>query len=1276
MKVKPILNPLDGEGVIAVDPPLKPNFEADWRRRLNLYNGRSLSDTALTLEQDGRAGRLATRGQMVSAGVVSGLEIDVERVAHTPTPDDPRTEIFFYKINAGFGLAATGEDVILPRKLQVDSDATRVYATTTLLAGEAPGVITPHEAPPARRALEARTLGPRLGDLSAEARALLPLAGILVLQPVVAEVAVGIDDTDPCEQDPQNFAFEDWELIDGARLVLYAWPREWVPLPDPDSRWRNRLAYTIFGAEANLALDELLPWEDIGVPIALVGFSNELKPVFTDRFSVVRSGGKPKRRTPLIDSSGSVFLWQARLQQFAEQITDPRLSATTPIRQIASQFRHLPPAGLLTRPSVEFIFSEDPNVDSLARDHFFPSNYTVEGVPVPIEQLDAAIEASAALTPFDTFTGDQVQLLVPVPEIWYEPQLLKKERVAPAFQEAIDRFTERQTELLHRRKDVRAKADAIGKGITSRLPVYTDPDPDGTITLNPVEDEFGTRLASADPDSPRVVTAIEDLKTTLRGQGAFLNSEVDKLDDLGLEPFIRYLDDKASRADDLIDFGFLTTQSDIYRVRQQMLGNTAGTRLATSPALASIAKGESALATRESLRAFTQQLRSQPPPTTPSGLSGAQETGPTFEAVSGAGAVEMSSAGRELAGAGLSLAGPLIAAQPLIGLQPLEISQPAMTASQAVSIAASGTSQLFQEVSFRRDHVLEQSPIIGEFIDFRTVAIAARLQEPESAESRRFAVSSKHEVVSSLTILDLSIDDIEVPGVVDTQAPGPTRPNVTFGRIKDPAHRARILGEILNGVHDPVPANADEAAYFSVAVRALDHTIGILRKVEGRVQSYRIALAVCRTTLNDVRVLSAKAAKRLQELEDGLAETRHDLAVATALLVEERGRVSAINDRRRLVIEKHVSFFAYRRPRTADLLADVPVRALEPGLTEAPVPACLGREVEVRRELRAMVELLRQVPIKWLVQVHPLLDKLDRLDILRETVQTSVARAQLQLQPATASTGLLTRAIDSVLTAQHAVITKQRVGIANLNLGEFFGQNWKVMRERARDAVSLASLIEAGHGRSDVAAQATRELNDITHVASCLYEMFGDVLPAIRLDWAERLSQFDEPVNLRNLSSLPHWGDKGSDGEDLIPFLDRRQMQILADWIYQRVDPAQPEAVALIDDVVRVSILLASHAPVNQIVSGHVTRPTTVTRGGRVELRAGDASKVRVGMHVLMYSGTEVVARGRVNDLSAAHVTAEVVHTVSASVSLAENARVEFGDPDSFDRAAIKVLRR
>lgn len=1350
MKVSRILNSLAGERVIGVDPAMKPNFEADWRRRLNLYTGRSLSDTALTIEQEGRAGRLATRGQMVSHGVVSRLELETHSEQVLDRETGTVTTAFFYQVAAGMGIAASGEDVLVTRPLQIDVLNVRIYAPTRIveaiesrveeggggrparpgLVEERGGLLRLREAIErlalgdeiARRSLrafEARTLGPPLRALiGKEVNNTVPRAGILLLQPVVAEVVGEFDDDDPCEQDPQNFAFEDWGLVDGARLVLYIWPTELSPLPASDAQMRNNLAYIIFDEERSYGPEQLLPWEEIGVPLGLVGFDNEWRPSFVDRYSVVRAGGKPKRRSLLVPGSGNAFLWQARVQQFAEQITDPA-NKDVPIAGLSAQFHFLPPMGLLPKNAVDFIFTDDLTTETTAHNHFFPAGYDIEAVPVPMEQLDIAMEASAPLAPFDATAIDQVQVLVPVPEIWYEPELLKKKLVSEEFQKAITKFTEDETQWKLRRKDVRKKASLLIKTATGKTPEYADPDPpEENVTLDPPEENFGTEVPADSPAAPRVISEYEKLKTGLRGMGPAIASEVAKLDEKGLRPFIDYLQGLINSANDKIDFGFLNVQTDIYRIRQQVLGNTAGTRLATSPTLAGIAKGDSAIATRENIRDFAKRVKVEAEPgiAGPAGDTGEiTATGTTLLAgISGSGGGELFVAGAKirseetqssLAGGftlgGSRLSGTGVTATELltgIKIGGTGLKKERATISQMLSEQASiGSSVLFTPKPTTSVDVIEQSAIVGEFIDFRTVTVAARLEQPESAESRNYAVSEKHQVISGLVGLEMNLDGIEIPGV--RAEPGNSQsPNVTFDRLRDVAVRNRVLGEILSNVHDPVPRDADEGANFSVGVRALDHTIGVLRKVEGRVQLYRRAVDLCRNSLAILQGLINQANLRLKAIEDGLAEARHDLTVARALFAEEQARVKAINDRRRLIIAEQVRFLAYQRPRVADLLVSTPMRSLEPGLAEAPIPACLGRDAEIPPDLRAMVELLREVPVKWLVYVHPLIDKLDRIETLQETVKSAKIRAQIQYptkqaqiaRQVKASTGFFSQAIDTVFTAQQAVVAEQRMQMAQLDLDLFVENKWQLIRDRAKESISLGDLIDAGHGRSDVAQQTTRELNDISHVAACLYKMFGEVLPAIRLDWAERLSQYDTPVNLRNLSSLPRWGDKGTDGEDLIAFVDRRQMQTLVDWLYQRVDPRQPEAVSLINDLVRICILLASHAPVKQIIAGHVPRPTTVKKGGRVELAAVDLSKVRVGMQVLMHSGDDVVTTGIVDDLTDGKAAARVVdifnknepaagggagQAAEKSVRLDENTRVEFAEPDAFDRGAIAIYK-
>jgi hypothetical protein len=170
------------------------------------------------------------------------------------------------------------------------------------------------------------------------------------------------------------------------------------------------------------------------------------------------------------------------------------------------------------------------------------------------------------------------------------------------------------------------------------------------------------------------------------------------------------------------------------------------------------------------------------------------------------------------------------------------------------------------------------------------------------------------------------------------------------------------------------------------------------------------------------------------------------------------------------------------------------------------------------------------------------------------------------------------------------------------------------------------------------------------------------VLPSIRLDWAETLSQFDEAPTLRRLSALVRWGE--------IPYIDRYQMQSFVDWLFSRINAVEPRAESLMNDVVRMCLLLASHAPVGRIIAGRLPRPVTVRPGVRIPLTAFDPSKLRVGMEALVYRQSTVVARAVIEDIGASEIAARVVHTAQPQVDLDVNVRVQFGAATTLSRAA------
>lgn len=1197
MIVTPIHDPLAGERLLAVDPPMAQSAETV-HRRLNFFTGRALSDVALTIEQQWSGGRLALRGQMVSPGIVNGLEASLEgETLH---------------VQAGMGIAASGEDVILPRAMETTLRTVIVDGGAALVGGAAAGTWTL--------------------DALLAAGAVLPPAAVLTLQPASAELVGEFDPADQCERDPRNEAFEDWQRVDASRLVLVPWPAESIPLPAAGDRWRNRLAYAVFEAERQLAPDAVLPWDEVGVPLALIGFDAAFTPLFIDRYSVVRAGGRARSRTSVLSGAGAPVLWQARIQQFAEQLNDA-VDGGRSIAQAAADFRYLPPVGLLPTSAAEA---------RLGRVHFFPATWSVDAVPVPLEQLDLVVRATASLREFDTFTTDDVRVVIPVPQVWYEPRLLVTEVVDPEFQQTLDRFIAERAEWLARRADVRDKASAITRAITGTPLAFPTPDPDAlepdeTVApgpLTPAEDTFSTATREA-AGGTVVLEAVPlaDLRTQLQQAPPLAADEIAQLDARGVTSFIDFLQDKVDRANDKIDFGFLRAQTDIYRVRQLVLGATEATRLATSPALASIAKGETATASREDLATLFKNLKTGVAPTVIAGGSDASEN--------------VRAASRVIGVAGVEAAAPRTAAR-IVG--------EAATAERLAGALAARTPSA--------GDIEDQGELVGGRIIDRNVTIAQRLQAPFVVEAKGYTVATKADTVTALGEIDLAIDDLAIPGFRDANGAETT---LTVGALKQRG-LGTVAGELLGGQHDPNPANAtDEAGFLTAGVRAIDNSISILRLLEGRVARYKRAIEAARKTLAALNELAAKVNARLAVITSELAESRQDVSVARALLAEETARVTAINDRRDRILTEHVTFLAYHRSRTAEARLDVPARDLDPGVFESPVPACLARALSPPPELGAFLDLLRESPVKWFTHVHPLLVRLDRLDVLHATVQAATIRAAVITSPVAAAqtasgAGLLGQAIARTFSAQQEVVSRLRVATAQFDVGLLAGQSWTASRDRARDVLSLGDLIAVGHGRPDLSQQVAQEVDTIGHVAACLYGAFNEVLPSIRLVWAERLGQFDGPVNLRNLSELPRWGE--------IEFLHRKELQSLVDWLFQRVEPLEPEAVRMMNDLVRICLLLASHAPVNLIIAGRVPRPTVVKVGGRVDL-AADLARVRVGMHVLMYTGTQVVARGVVEDLAAGTATARVLQ--ATTTALDEGARAQFGEPGAFGGVSLGI---
>ncbi|MCP3100742.1 hypothetical protein LZ198_17880 [Myxococcus sp. K15C18031901] len=1529
MSPRPLKEPLAGEHVLQVEPPLKPFADSGWRSRPHLYTGRALSAEALAAEQRQHSGWIAVRGQVRSPGVVSGLEVGLDH----DLDEDPEHPFPVFTLEPGMGLTASGEDVHVPRALRVRVDQVPVYRT-----GDSPSGL-PLDALAHVRAADTQ-YGLR--------------AAVLVMVPVVTRRDDPLDPTDPGEVDLDTRALDDHRLVDGCTLVLFAWPAEW-PLPEQDGQWRNRLAWEVFERERQRPHGQHAPWEEVGVPLALVGFESAScaegppTPVFVDRATVVRPGGAPRSRTPLLPAYGTPLLWQARIQQLSEHLAafiPEDIDDGTALQALAL----LPPVGQLPRHAISLELGA---VGDTRR--FFPSAFDLDFRPVPLEQLDAVAKASGSLTPLDTAQAEHVQVLVPVPESHFEPYLLREEEVAPAFQQAIDAALARLEEWLGRRQILRRRATLLLNALSgdkSESERFPGPDPQIPGEHLPVPNPYGSQEGTYETqDTPPGVPLLDE---TLLVNGTWAEPGLLGGDNYGVStarvpdtggiavlsrstssPFGTYLTSRRLPATGTdggttlerifhpwgpIDFKLLYTGSEpVIVLLARGRGNTP-THLILLRKLAqgweavghqgldvpptavrhftavSFRKGgiDAFVATNSGLRKFTwidflpqapQQLAPETyvhkvvalcpgeldvevlflgsddvddepywlhhisgrhegggPELLPRGskktltpvqvtsakghrleavvsssttkrldvlvmgddatkglrhawFDGTWKLGMELVSVTGGDALVAVSRGdgqvhafwwdspSDLSASGY---GPLwyrrfdgTRWQPaeLLAREALYMRWADTTLEQPFDVILEGASPnvflaarrgllRLRKVAASTQATVTQRGLRGlvgnveglyaeatKLIDTSSARVQAELQHirqlmlTSSTEASRLAVSANEgstlvdsplvvrsdtdayltrfpALLGRVTLIRLSdamealeqatttrleltrplldlvrrlvgvkelgldVTDLTLGGISTVVATGgPRRVVLTATKqlvrespsVRDLVDKPGLLTDVLSRI-DEEPENIrrglatarykwTESAYFSTALQHLENTLGLLRALERRLRTRVNAMAGYKGPLARLEQAWAELDKRLKVVDGEVAEARQDTTVARALLAEETVRVAAVNDRRSQVLARHVPFFVYLRPRQFDLTRGDVSRLLDPGYAPDILPEVLASTAAAPPELLSYVELVRDSPLKWFSLAPGLLGGLDRLEVIHRTFVRAQARALQRLPvqyPLVSSRAAspFVQGLSRLLASREDLVARQRLTFVRFQPAILETRTWLELQQSAREQLSLGDLIDTAHGRPDVARDAATLLEHMTKVATGLYQRFSEVLPAIRLEWAEQMSQYDAPVELRDLSRLPRWEE--------VDVTARREMQLLTDWLFARVVATETEAVSLVNDLVRVGMLVASHAPVNELLSGHVSKPTEARVGGSIEL-AVDPERVRVGMQVQIRSGSQTV-QAVVEDIAASVVRARVLSTSTPTVTLPERASARFADPIRGGHALLPFL--
>lgn len=1191
---KTIMDPTLGERALAVSPPITPggdmaDFDAQgWGRRTRYVAGRSVTDRALQTDQRHVEGHIPTAGQRLAPGVVVGLEVTLEGTRAAP----------ILHIAPGVGVCLNGEDVRVTHPVEIPAGLIWVGG-----GGEPE----------------------RLSDLLT---ANLAATRVLIIQlrPVVVE-RTGIDDpNNPCEVDPEAIAFTDEQLIDGCRVRLY--PVTLAIVPGADT-FRNEVAYALFQREAEQGLEQL-PWQGGGLPIAVLAFPPGTAEPYVDIHAAARRGGHANPRQPRVSSVGTAALWQARFEQFIAEIADSQIE-TLKTNGLGTQFRWLPPVGMLPPGTIDVRGDIGEPDFPLPAPTIFPEQFVLEAVPVEIEALDDYLRASVSLAPFDTIDPEQVQVLVPVPQQHFDPDLLIVEDETPdEFRDAIERFLLVLNHRLGRRFFVRAAERQVARTlygidlvlpdeptmVTGEVGAFFPVDQvlvDAGLPVDPPETIVGTEI------TPRVIDLVTQMYNTVGGPGngnvvnplsavlraaalaygvepptvqALQQNTPDELVDFfveyrfggrGLVGFANFCVRQLVLASERITLSFERMQAELHRIRQYISGTQAANQLASSPVIAAVAVRDPSAQAPLQLSAFATALRK---------VQVAAAPGPK---------VETTIPTQGIATGGLAISSSVLFSRNL--LQRLDSSPPSFDASANADRA---TREALRTILYIHDDLgLSLAGIVL----------------PERLFNR------------TKTSPPLAVDQPVTIDIVRTE-------------IQRWLNEGKWEHEF--GTDEP---KVNEADFFSNAVRRLEEMVAVLRIAEARLTAFEAAVDLMRGEIGGLRAIESSVSGRLAELQDEIEELRHDIRVARALEREEMTRAVRVNQRRAQVIAEHVPFLVFRRPRSVEALRVPPSVPLATAADPDIVPDCLDDQIVAPEQLSAMLELVRGLPVNRLKIGPGVVLHIDRhaqlLALADYMVHAAITALPMFYDPFAGElfsdrTGIALRARYSTHREANHRLKTARGQLVSITA--YRSHSWSRLQQFVQDNATIGDVLNGPHGDWRRVQPLAQELDNIARVAACLYEHFKAVPPLVRLAWVREVSEEDEVVvRLDDLSVLPNW--------ESVDRIQRRDIQSLIDWLFGRFHPNHGDGIAYISDVVRVALLLSGHAPVQRVLDAVVVAPRPVSTGGIVHLQI-DPARVRVGMHVALFADVArqtTVGVGIVDDLADGVVAVKLVSTTGGA---------------------------
>lgn len=616
--------------------------------------------------------------------------------------------------------------------------------------------------------------------------------------------------------------------------------------------------------------------------------------------------------------------------------------------------------------------------------------------------------------------------------------------------------------------------------------------------------------------------------------------------------------------------------------------------------------------------------------------------------------------------------------------------QPASEFKLSAAAAATAVASDFGSYAvFKPDPVSTVSDVVGAqpIIGYteNNVTVAERLATSPAQNAQRYAEAGTRDLIQRLIALNPAIfPALGFTGVNlrDIPISGYSKKRV------DPDHSAPVTLDDMINARGPDgegifktddntsgdaagTSNKDQGYYFYRAVSSVDNNVIILRRIEARIAEYKQLADEAVSLLNQISNWQAQANARIAVLDGEITTAGHHIAVAQSLRSDELIRISAVNARRRAILDR-VDVVLYHKPRLTDRLALLPTTKASSvgsgGALQLPL-----RDLEsVPQEMSQMVQNFGAALLSWFPALDGLPQFFDRPVMLMTAFNHVRQRADVRLRASgpmsfenqTFSTvGKFQDAAHSMIKMQAARNLDWRMAGLQLDSSLIDIEGIAACHRRLRHAATLGDMIDGGHGSAKASKLAAEQLEQLRKASESLYASFADTPTTLRLSWAEALLDDNGQANFQALHTLPGWL---SIDVDL-----KREQQGLVDLLYQQVHVDHVEAVAAINRLILVALLIASHAPVSQLISARMVRPIFAQPGVIFDL-AMDVDKVRIGMPIIVQNRPgEISARAIIDDIMNGQVRARIMEVPKPNVTLAIDSIVHLSESTVFKSTVL-----